>query len=174
MLYHFFGRSEACSTSSWSMVGEAGVAFQIPGSAWLAPVAPWQMWHEEHLVAPATYLSPSAAPGWWQQACHWEQLPAGEGKLGWRHDPVTCKWRQLQDLSDAAAVWISDDWEEEGGGRTVFSLPGHRHVTGGSWREDNERAEFLPKITLLQFKAIAPCPISTCASKRTSSLAGPL
>lgn len=82
------------------------------------------------------HLSSSAAPGRWQQACHWEQLPPGGGKLeveaGSSHLPM----RQMQDLSDAAAIWIPACWEEEGGGRTVFSLPGHRCVTGGSWRED--------------------------------------
>lgn len=80
--------------------------------------------------------SSSAAPGRWQQACHWQQLPPGGGKLeveaGSSHLPMM----QMQDLSDAAAVWTPGCWEEEGRGRTVSSLPGYRCVTGGSWRED--------------------------------------
>lgn len=74
---------------------EAWVTFQIPGSAWLAPMAPWQTWHEEHLgcaVAPATYLSSCAAPGLWQQTRLWELLPGEEGIWRWRQDPVICHW----------------------------------------------------------------------------------
>lgn len=95
VLYHFFRRSEACSTSSWSMGQGTWVTFQIPGSAWLAPVAPWQMWHEEHLGcagAPATTWAHLQLQGGGSRPVTESSCLREEGSWRWRQDPVICQW----------------------------------------------------------------------------------
>lgn len=142
-LHHLLCRSEACSTSSWSMGWEAWVAKFLALHSWLLWLSGRcgmrSIWAVQGLLPPAWVCSPRAVAA---ASLSLRAAASWGGKLEVEAGSSPLPMRQLQNLSGAAAVWIPDHWEEERGGRTVFSLPSREEV----WEQANERPKFLSKI----------------------------